>query len=449
MIFSLDVCRARKGDCLLLHFGSKSDPGLIMIDGGPKDVYRPHLKPRLEQIRKSRGLAKEDSLMVDLLMVSHVDDDHIRGILDLTKDEIVAFDAGKPLMLNVQSFWHNSFDEIIDHKPDELLASVKKQFGTASTSGNGELPDDEKLKVEEKFGERNPGESAEVLTSGLKVLASIEQGFRLRLDAKKLSYPINPEFDSKLIIARKGTPPIPIGTDLKFTVVGPLLPEITALHKKHQDWLKELKAKGLSPADALAAFVDKSVPNLSSIVVLAELGGKRMLLTGDARGDKVLSGLETVGLVKKGGELAVDVLKVPHHGSANNLDDEFFERIIAKHYVFSGNGEHGNPERESMEMLWRARGDKPFTVHLTYPVAEIDVERKKDWEKEQAKEKKKRAGKKTAAEKKKVEVRPDWSPKKHSLAAFFKEMGLGPGQKIEIVPDKGAHMIHLLDLAGP
>ena len=53
MIFSLDVRRARKGDCLLLHFGSTAKPGLVMIDGGPKNVYEPHLKPRL--MRDSRG----------------------------------------------------------------------------------------------------------------------------------------------------------------------------------------------------------------------------------------------------------------------------------------------------------------------------------------------------------------------------------------------------------
>jgi hypothetical protein len=33
------------------------------------------------------------------------------------------------------------------------------------------------------------------------------------------------------------------------------------------------------------------------------------------------------------------------------------ERIIAKHCVFSGNGEHGNPERESLEMLFKAHSD--------------------------------------------------------------------------------------------
>ena len=80
MIFSLEVRRARNGDCLLLHFGSNEDAGLIMIDGGPKGVYQEYLKPRLKEIKAARGLSTENSLRVDLLMVSHVDNDHIQGI---------------------------------------------------------------------------------------------------------------------------------------------------------------------------------------------------------------------------------------------------------------------------------------------------------------------------------------------------------------------------------
>ena len=114
MIFSLDVRRARKGDCLLLHFGSKSEPGLALIDGGPKNVYLPHLKPRLLEIRKARGLDRQQPLPVDLLMVSHVDDDHIQGILDLTR-EMTSTNAAP--LLRVLSFWHNSFDDIAGNKP--------------------------------------------------------------------------------------------------------------------------------------------------------------------------------------------------------------------------------------------------------------------------------------------------------------------------------------------
>ena len=431
MIFSLDVRRARKGDCMLLHFGSDDSPGLVMIDGGPKSVYAPHLRPRIQEIRDARGLGRTESLPVDLLMVSHVDDDHIQGVLDLTRELLAS--TGAPLV-GVANLWHNSFDAIIGRNPKELTASITAQFGPASLTGD--LPDDATVEAE-------TDEEEEVVVSSLKVLASIEQGHRLRVDARnnKLDWPSNVEFGGKLILASKK--PQRVGEGLTFTVAGPMQPELLALQKKHDDWLKELKEKGLTVEEALAAYVDKSVPNLSSIVVIAEAGDKKMLLTGDARGDKILEGLELIEALDAGGSMHVDLLKVPHHGSANNLDEDFFERITADHYVFSGNGEHGNPERESFEMLFRARGSDPFELHLTYPIDEIDVDRKKDWEKEQAKERKRKASGRS-----KKEPREDWSDAKHSLKAFFKSNPLGRGQKLHIVPPAKPHVIDLLDALG-
>ncbi len=433
MIFSLEVRRARKGDCLLLHFGPSDDPGLIMIDGGPKMVYKPHLKPRLEEIKTARGLSDEDSLPVDLLMVSHVDDDHIQGILDLTKELLEAKRERRPQLVQVLSFWHNSFDDIIGHKPEELTAAFRSQFGSAAVSG--ELPADATIDLGDEAGEL----TEEVIVDNLKVLASIEQGYQLRIDAEGLDFPRNPEFDGKLIIATKDAESIDMGRGLKFIVAGPMTREVEALRKKHDKWLRELKAKGKSPPEALAAYVDESVPNLSSLVLVAEAEGKRILLTGDARGDKIIAGLQLVGLLDPGVDstMHVDVLKVPHHGSSNNLERGFFERITADHYVFSGDGEHGNPEREALEMLFAARGSAEFTVHLTYPVKEIDEGRMEDWTKEQ---KKKANRKKTPSD----SAQPNWSPKAQSLEALFADKRISE-EKIRIVDPDRPHVIDLLD----
>jgi hypothetical protein len=420
MIFSLDVRRARKGDCLMVHYGSEDDPGLALIDGGPGHVYQPHLKPRLKQIRDARGLGSDESLPVDLLMLSHIDDDHINGILDLTNELVTAKDAMKPLPVKVRSFWHNTFDDILDNKPDELLAAVTASFGAASLAGD---PDTEGL---------DP--------AAAMVLASVAQGVRLRDDARKLKFRVNPEFDGKLVMAMKDGESIDMGKGLNFTVAGPMKPELLALQKDHDAWLKKQKAKKKTKK-ALASFTDASVPNLSSIVVLAEVGGKRMLLTGDARGDKILKGLELVGLLDPGGKMHVDILKMPHHGSDRNMKRIFFRRVTADHYVFSGNGEHGNPERKTLQMLLDESGDEDFTIHLTYPIDELDVEREKDWKKEQAKERERKK------KNKKVKVRANWSPKKHSLAAFF---AAHPAfaEKVSIIEEDAPHVINLLDKVG-
>lgn len=417
MFLSLDVRRARKGDCLLVHFGSKAEPGLMLIDGGPSQVYKPQLKPRLAEIRKARDLGIDDSLPVDVMMVSHIDDDHISGILELTRDLVAAKDSSQPLPVKVRSLWHNTFDDIIGNDPEELVAAVTASFGAASLSGE---PDTEGL---------DPGTA--------RVLASAEQGFHLRDDARKLGFQLNPQFGGKLVRADNKVNSFDLGKGLKVTVLGPMQAELAALQKEHDKFLKSQKKE---TKEATASFTDNSPANLSSLVVLAEVGNKRILLTGDARGDKILAGLELVGVLKKGdkNKIHVDIVKMPHHGSDRNMDPIFFRRLTADHYVFSGNGENGNPERATLQMLLDESGDADFTIHLTYPIAEIDVGRKADWEKEQGKQK--------AKKKKNPDqvVREDWSPEKHSLTAFF-DAHKDFAKKVTIVEDGKPHVIDLLD----
>ncbi|MFH1341523.1 MAG: hypothetical protein ABIL01_09995 [Pseudomonadota bacterium] len=437
MHFSLDVLRARKGDCLILHFGTEGDPHLVLIDGGPAKVYQPHLKPRIEQVHASRGLEPSQPLPVDVVMVSHVDDDHIRGILELTAEQL----GNSPdVRLKVGSLWHNSFDDLLANTPEELLSG----FGLASfEAGASRKPDFDGIEPDGESDEEDVHQTVDVL-------ASISQGRQLRDDREVLQrrstarrqWKLNHKFEGELILATANSEPVMLDGGLKMTVAGPMQPELEALQQAHDKWLREQKAgKKKTPEAMLAAFTDKSVPNLSSIVVLAELGGKSMLLTGDARGDKILEGLELIKLLTPGGNRHFDLLKVPHHGSANNMETDFFKRLPADHYVFSGDGEHGNPERETLEMLLEARGvDAEYTIHLTYEVDEIDIERQADWEKEQAKEKARK--KKNPASKK--PVRENWSPAKHSLAALFSD---NPkfGAKVRIVHEAQPHMIDLLD----
>ncbi len=441
MIFSFDLRRARKGDCFLIHSGSKDDPGLVIVDGGPKQVYTPHLQPRITAIRQARPLTELQPLTVDALMVSHVDDDHIQGVIELVSELKQRHTGNKPMAVRVKHLWHNSFDAVIDDDAGKVKKKLKPGNGvvTASATIDGELPDDLVLDSDAAIIDNDPV----TLRATLQVLASVEQGHTLRslavgyFRAKQLGFEDPSAYKNKPVIAQPGAPPLKVAPGLTFRVIGPLQKELDALRKKHQEWLRDRAESGDPVSDVLAAYADTSPANLSSLVVLAEAAGKKMLLTGDARGDKILEGLEFTQLVPKGGTLKLGLLKVPHHGSARNLEQKFFERLPADHYVFSGNGEHGNPDREALEMLIAARGETGYAVHLTYPVDEIDAGREADWNKERAKEKKrkeKRPG---------TKVRGPWSAEKHSLAALLAKHPKFAKLIREVKDDKKGYVIDL------
>lgn len=430
MIFSLDVIPAGKGDCLILYYGLEDKPHLVLIDGGPSGVY-PRLRDRLEKIRKVRKLPPEAPLVVELIMVSHVDADHIRGILDLMSELKVAGQIKQPQLINVLlGVWHNSFENIIKDTA-KVTAAFTDQFGTASM--DADPPED--LMLDSEI------ENLELVRSSRKVLQSVRQGAQLRKDVEALGFNLNPFFedgDEKLVLSQ-GPNSVDMDDGLTFTIVGPMLEELKALRKEHEQWLKDLAKEGKTAEDVLAAYVDDSVTNLSSIVVLAEVGDKKILLTGDALGNKVLEGLELAGRMKNG-RLHVDILKVPHHGSSYNVELDFFQRITADHYVFSGNGEHGNPERETLEMLLKARGSDDYEVHMTYPIDDIDAAREAEWKIQQAKQRKRQLEK----PEKKIAVRPDWSPAEQNIATFL-EAHKDFANKICIVPDGEPYLINLLE----
>jgi hypothetical protein len=437
MRFSLDVLRAKKGDCLMLHYGSETEPHLMVIDGGPSGVYKPQLKPRMERIRASRGLEDAEPLPIDVVMVSHIDDDHIRGIIELTKGQLK---KNPGLRLRVDSLWHNAFEDLVTATPEELL----RDFGKASFEASASrIPVFDQIQV-----------SDEAERQAIDVLASISQGRQLRDDREALQktsqaqrqWRLNHKFRGKLILAQAAAEPVKLDGELKVTVAGPMQPELLELKQAQDEWLREHgAAKTKTAAAMLAAFVDKSVPNLSSIVVFVELGGKSMLLTGDARGDKILNGLELARVLKPDGKRHVNILKVPHHGSENNMEPVFFRRLPADHYVFSGDGEHGNPARATFEMLLEARGaDAEYEIHLTYPVAAIDKARRDHWMKERTKATKRQKKNSSTGKQQKGSTRAAWSPQKQSLAAFFKK-NPKMARKCRFVSDKGPHLIDLFD----
>jgi beta-lactamase superfamily II metal-dependent hydrolase len=353
MIFSLEALQAFHGDSLLLHAGTADEPLLVLIDGGPSNTWETSLQPRLEQLRAER--TGDAALRIDLAMVSHIDDDHVHGMVDLAGELVSEQEDSQPLRYDVRTLWHNSFDDVLGDEADAVSTAAIQVLGQPIGDARAD----------------------ELRAAGLAVVASVGQGRELRDQAAKVGWGVNEPFDGPVVLPETGRRAITLG-DMTLTVVCPHQAQLDKLQAAWDKWLRQHPKAIAGGSAQTAAYVDNSPYNLSSIVVLAECDGKRMLLTGDARGDHVLAGLDEAAIAKDG-KTHVDILKLPHHGSIRNLAAEFFERVTADHYVISADGRDGNPETETLETIAAARaGDDDFEIHLTNRAGNGDLKERLD-----------------------------------------------------------------------
>ena len=390
------VFQSDKGDCLLLEGSGGSR---VLVDGGMPDTYTAHVAPYLDNLRKAGG-------NLDVVYVSHIDEDHISGILQMMDDAVewnihdfqttVGGNPNfkKPKALRpppIDRVWHNAFHEQVEDNTGEIEDMLA---ATVAVLAGG---DTQRFIRMAQFHQ--------------DVATSIRQAINLsrRLGEKQLAIKLNPESKGKLMMLRKtanGKPPTPIKIGgMKWHIIGPAKTDLEDLKEEWQKWLKEnqktisrveensrrterrlgnslsteinqivgtaaaqsemlayklLEKLDMSAEKKLGIRRNVTVPNLASLMFLVEekdANGvvKTILLTGDGHHLDILKGLEMQKKIKKNGSLHVDVLKVQHHGSEHNLDREFCKRIIADHYIFCGNGAHENPDLRVVEAIIDSR----------------------------------------------------------------------------------------------
>lgn len=329
MLFSLEALNAREGDCLLLLYGTARRPRVVVIDGGPRVTCAESLTPRLLELRERLGYG-HDPLPVELLVVTHVDSDHIGGALALTASLRAARSEGRPSVV-IKELWHNSFDDVLGRSEVEDAVAFVDALPPAERKG---------------------------------MVASVGEGRTLRGDAEALGVAINAEFAGLVARGDTGGAEVPCGDGLTLTIVGPARAQLEAFQR---EWDAARKAARRGEGRTAGLALDSSEFNLASITMLAECGERSMLLAGDARGDHVIAGLEVAGKLPAGGTMFVDVMKLPHHGSCRNVTPELLRRVIADTYVISADGKHGNPDLETLERLSAARVGAAYTVVCTFP----------------------------------------------------------------------------------
>lgn len=389
----LRTFKASDGDCLLLSSG---DGRHMLVDGGRSDTFREHVAKSVS-----------DCGTLDVLCISHIDADHITGVLTLLDDEVdwrvhlaekarppsgrrASPQPSSPKPPKILDVWHNGFGDQLD----EVAGDVRNMLSLAAASQLS-LANPDSIPRQNFLADLALGEKQAITVSH-------------RLGAEQLGIPLNSHFGGKLILAGSANSVFGLGA-ATLTVIGPFEEDVEKLRAQWQQWLRD-NARVL---DELRADMDRDVaklqlsesdrflrgmrdiasapgrlgdresittPNLASIMILAEENGRSVLLTGDAAGQDLVKGLKKARKLDRRGCLHVDVLKVQHHGAGANIDADFVKAVTADHYVFCGNGSHHNPEEDVVRLIAESRTDPSrrgphkkaadnFTLHFNHSSA--------------------------------------------------------------------------------
>ena len=338
-IFSIELLNAGHGESLLLHYGTPDDVKLVMINTGPGSTYKTNVEPRLRQLSQSRF--NGGPVPIELLVIGDRDEDKTGGLMRMLRE--LAEPAGPPLV-ELRGVWANIF------------------------RGDG------------------PAETFRT---------------RLRRSIDQLAIPLNKPFDRHVVRPERGRAVITLPGGLALTVLGPTPQHIAALHKMSRreveqrdgtlEPLVEEAFRSLAlqadpapltkaaPAQAVkgdcvpstnareratGSYTDASVSNLASVILLFQFRGSTFLFTGDGRGDFILDGLSRTGLMDADGRATVDLMTIPHLGSDRNVTVDFFRRVRADGYLFSGDGRHGNPEIGTVASLISARECESYRMYF-------------------------------------------------------------------------------------
>ncbi len=288
----------------------------ILIDGGISKTYTRHLKKELNAL-----VTRGESL--DLLIITHIDDDHIGGIIKLYED--VNLDRGF-----IKHVWFNSGNLLSDFFKSER--DIKREVSII------------------------PSDQAE---------ASVGQGMTLEnLLLKEANWL------QKIVFTGYGP------VDFYGSTITILSPNEAGLKRLNSNWQTEKDKITEASADhddfdiLISELVqtkfkeDRAVPNGSSIAFMIEHEGKRALLLGDSHPSVIENSLRDLGFSSEN-RLNVDLVKVSHHSSKKNTSPGLLELIESKQFVISTDGtKHGLPDKQAMARI--ITSNPGCTLHFNY-----------------------------------------------------------------------------------
>lgn len=314
----LRMLPARQGDCLWIDYGPPKAPHHLVVDGGPE-----HSDVLLAEVRRRLAASPTGKLHIDLMVVTHIDNDHIGGVLRLIENW--------PEGLSLGDLWFNGYRQVLTAQADLL--------GTAQADRLSALLERSALPWNRAFG----GKAVTIAPKGELPAFEREDGLRLTLlgpDPPSLK-----RLKKEWKTAKSGEPAPNEADSRPDDILG-----------RKDSWPPDISKLASSPFET-----DTGAPNGSSIALLLDYKKKRILLGADAFAGQLLAALDR--LVPAEERVRLDACKLSHHGSKKSTSKELLRRLNCKRWLISTDGSYfGHPDAQALAQVIVNGGSNPELV---------------------------------------------------------------------------------------
>lgn len=323
----IEMLQALHGDAFILHCQKGNNKGVVVVDGGPN--------------KKSRNIVTRlDALgMIDLMILTHYDDDHIGGLLAyLNKHK-----NDRPFP--VKQMWLNCAYNI------QTYSSSNISFGQAQ-------------KLADKLSDINKDLSKEGFPT-------IEWEHPIEVSKMPISLP----FADFLILSPSEKIRLANDKNYNATISNTNIGRNYTRQKVAFD--KSLLELSLNKKNKPNEDDIHTVTNCSSIAFVVGCDNFSALMLGDSFPCTIVNSLKNLGYGIDN-PLHVDFVKISHHGSCNNISNELLDMVDCDKFLISTNGGNGvscHPDRETIaNIVCHKKRDmsKPVHLYFNYPIKTIE-----------------------------------------------------------------------------
>jgi beta-lactamase superfamily II metal-dependent hydrolase len=328
----INVLKVHNGDCIHISYKDNGRPINIVIDSGSRKAYQEEVKEKRPprkiiivdgEFKKLIKKLKDKSEIINLLIITHVDDDHIGGVLKWMESQ--TFDSSM-----IEKVWFNS-GQLINEYFNKNLENDNKQSFTLDDFDSVKTSIPDGISFEDKI------EEYEIWDRKIIKADDIYKEF----GAKFLILSPTERNLARLLTKWKKEKPISIKTS-------------TSENLEYKKTLKELLAEDKNLSDS-------SKHNGSSIAFILEIEDKKLLFLGDCLHQTILKRMEKLKI----DSLQVDMVKISHHGSKNNTSNRLLEKIDCNKYVISTDGNnHNHPNKVTLARI--IKNNSNCEIYLNY-----------------------------------------------------------------------------------